>query len=211
MGHLIPLVPAPRPPKPEWLKVRAPGSPNYARLKSLMRELKLHTVCEEAQLPEHRRVLASRHGHVHDPRRRVHARVRVLRRVARTARRRSTRTKPARVAHAIHALDLSYVVVTSVDRDDLPDGGASIFADTIRQTRALHPTCRIEVLIPGFSGQRGGAADGARRAPGHAEPQHGNRSPAVPHGAVGRPLCRGRWNCSIGRAAMHPTSRPRPG
>src|SRR5215467_10370396 len=52
MGHLIPLVPAnSRPPKPEWLKVRAPGSPNYTRLKGLMRELNLHTVCEEAHCP----------------------------------------------------------------------------------------------------------------------------------------------------------------
>ena len=51
MGHLIPLVPASRPPKPEWLKVRAPGSPNYTRLKGLMRDLNLHTVCEEAQCP----------------------------------------------------------------------------------------------------------------------------------------------------------------
>ena len=54
MGHVIPLVPAPpgsKPPKPDWLKVRAPGSPNYTRLKGLMRDLKLHTVCEEAQCP----------------------------------------------------------------------------------------------------------------------------------------------------------------
>src|SRR5205814_836272 len=51
MGHLIPLVPAARPPKPDWLKVRAPGSPNYTRLKGLMRDLNLHTVCEEAQCP----------------------------------------------------------------------------------------------------------------------------------------------------------------
>jgi len=61
--------------------------------------------------------------------------------------------EPLRVARAIHALDLSYVVITSVDRDDLEDGGAAIFADTIRQTRALRPHCRIEVLIPDFQGQ----------------------------------------------------------
>src|SRR5438477_8029722 len=58
----------------------------------------------------------------------------------------------ARVAHAIHTLGLSYVVITSVDRDDLKDGGASIFADTLRQTRARHPECRLEVLIPDFQG-----------------------------------------------------------
>ena len=57
-----------------------------------------------------------------------------------------------RVASAIHALDLDYVVITSVDRDDLPDGGASIFADTIQETRARLPRCRLEVLIPDFQG-----------------------------------------------------------
>src|SRR5436853_7456157 len=60
--------------------------------------------------------------------------------------------EPARVAHAIHALDLSYVVITSVDRDDLADGGASVFAATVRETRASSPACRIEVLIPDFQG-----------------------------------------------------------
>ena len=61
--------------------------------------------------------------------------------------------EPVRVADAIRTLDLNYVVITSVDRDDLPDGGASIFAETIRETRARLPACRIEVLIPDFQGQ----------------------------------------------------------
>jgi lipoic acid synthetase len=60
--------------------------------------------------------------------------------------------EPVRVADAIRTLDLAYVVITSVDRDDLADGGASIFADTIRETRARLPGCRIEVLIPDFQG-----------------------------------------------------------
>src|SRR5262249_26090007 len=60
--------------------------------------------------------------------------------------------EPSRVAQAIAALDLSYVVVTSVDRDDLDDGGASVFADTVRETRRRLPECRIEVLIPDFQG-----------------------------------------------------------
>ena len=103
-------------------------------------------------MPEHRRVLESRHGDVHDSRRRLHARLRLLRGRARPARRRRSGRSRARVAHAIHTLDLNYVVITSVDRDDLTDGGASIFADTIRETRATHPGCRIEVLIPDFQG-----------------------------------------------------------
>jgi len=86
-------------------------------------------------------MLGARHGHVHDSRRRVHARLLVLRRVARTA------------GDAIETLDLNYVVITSVDRDDVQDGGASIFAETIRQTRARLPQCRIEVLIPDFQGR----------------------------------------------------------
>jgi lipoyl synthase len=151
MGHLIPLVPATRPPKPDWLKVRAPGSPNFARLKGLMRELKLHTVCEEAQCPNigecwhHGTATFMILGEV------------CTRACAYCA---VSHGRPApvdsgeaiRVAHAIHALGLSYVVITSVDRDDLTDGGAAIFADTIRETRARLPECRIEVLIPDFRG-----------------------------------------------------------
>src|SRR5499425_2668127 len=138
-------------PKPDWLKVRAPGSPNYLRLRGLMRELKLHTVCEEAQCPNigecwHHGTAtfmilgdictracaycAVAHGRPHP----VDA------------------AEPVRVADAIRTLDLSYVVITSVDRDDLADGGAAIFAATIRETRVRLTECRIEVLIPDFQG-----------------------------------------------------------
>jgi lipoic acid synthetase len=141
----------PRAPKPEWLKVRAPGSENYHRLKGLMRGLGLHTVCEEANCPNigecwHHgtatfMILGSTctrscgycnvtHGTPHAP----------------------DEQEPIKVASAIHALELSYVVVTSVDRDDLPDFGASHFARTITETRARIPSCRLEVLIPDFQG-----------------------------------------------------------
>ena len=140
-----------RVPKPEWLKVRAPGSENYHRLKGLMRGLGLHTVCEEANCPNigecwHHgtatfMILGSTctrscgycnvtHGTPHAP----------------------DEQEPVKVASAIHALELSYVVVTSVDRDDLPDFGASHFARTILETRARIPSCRLEVLIPDFQG-----------------------------------------------------------
>ncbi len=153
MGHLIPLVPAsPRPPKPEWLKVRAPGSPNYARLKGLMRDLNLHTVCEEAQCPNIGECW--HHGT---------ATFMILGEVCTRACAYCAvshgRPAPAdpeeavRVGQAIDTLGLNYVVITSVDRDDLKDGGASIFAETIRQTRARRPECRIEVLIPDFQGR----------------------------------------------------------
>jgi len=152
MGHLIPLVPVgDRPPKPEWLKVRAPGSPNYARLKGLMRELNLHTVCEEAHCPNIGECW--HHGT---------ATFMILGDVCTRAcaycaisHGRPPAADPAEagnVGKAIASLGLNYVVITSVDRDDLPDGGASIFADTIRETRARSPHCRIEVLIPDFQG-----------------------------------------------------------
>ena len=153
MGHLIPLVPAnTRPPKPEWLKVRAPGSPNYTRLKGLMRDLNLHTVCEEAHCPNIGECW--HHGT---------ATFMILGEVCTRACAYCAvshgRPAPAdpeeavRVGKAIETLGLNYVVITSVDRDDLKDGGASIFAETIRETRARRPDCRIEVLIPDFQGR----------------------------------------------------------
>ena len=138
-------------PKPAWLKVRAPGSPNYLRLKGLMRELKLHTVCEEAQCPNigecwnHGTATFMILGD-------VCTRACAYCAVAHGRPAAVDTAEPRRVADAIAALDLSYVVITSVDRDDLADGGASVFADTIRETRARVPDCRIEVLIPDFQG-----------------------------------------------------------
>ena len=141
----------PRVPKPEWLKVRAPGSENYHRLKGLMRTLGLHTVCEEANCPNigecwHHgtatfMILGNTctrscgycnviHGTPAAP----------------------NPLEPAHVASAIEAMELAHVVITSVDRDDLPDFGAGHFARTISETRARIPDCRIEVLIPDFKG-----------------------------------------------------------
>jgi lipoyl synthase len=155
VSRVIPLtaaVPAlPRAPKPDWLKVRAPGSPRYLRLKGLMRELNLHTVCEEAQCPNigecwnHGTATFMILGDVC---------TRACSYCAVSHGRPSAvdTAEPSRVADAIRTLDLDYVVITSVDRDDLTDGGASIFADTIRETRARLSACRIEVLIPDFQG-----------------------------------------------------------
>src|SRR5438874_6391126 len=151
MSRVIPLTPARREPKPEWLKVRAPGSPNYVRLKGVMRELGLHTVCEEARCPNigecwhHGTATFMILGD-------VCTRACAYCAVAHGRPAAVDRTEPERVANAIQALGLSYVVITSVDRDDVADGGASIFAETIRLTRARLPRCRIEVLIPDFQG-----------------------------------------------------------
>jgi lipoic acid synthetase len=152
MGRVIPLTTAaPRTPKPEWLKVRAPGSPSYLRLKGIMRELNLHTVCEEARCPNigecwnHGTATFMILGD-------VCTRACSYCAVAHGRPGAVDLAEPARVADAIRQLDLNYVVITSVDRDDLDDGGASIFAGTIRETRARLPHCRIEVLIPDFQG-----------------------------------------------------------
>ena len=152
MGRVIQLAEVqPRLPKPEWLKVRAPGSPSYLRLKGLMRELNLHTVCEEAQCPNigecwnHGTATFMILGDV-CTRACAYCAVSHGRPAAVDV------AEPARVADAIQTLDLNYVVITSVDRDDLSDGGASIFAETIRETRARLADCRIEVLIPDFQG-----------------------------------------------------------
>jgi lipoic acid synthetase len=142
---------APREPKPEWLKVRAPGSPNYRRLKTLMQDLRLNTVCEEARCPNigecwHHGtatfmilgdVCTRACGYCAVP----HGRPSEL-----------DAAEPGRVGDAVSRLGLSYVVITSVDRDDLEDGGASIFAESIRQIRARASACRVEVLIPDFQG-----------------------------------------------------------
>lgn len=153
MARLIPLTPSqPRLPKPEWLKVRAPGSPEYLRLKGLMRGLGLHTVCEEAQCPnigECWNQGTATFMILGD----VCTRACAYCAVEHGRPAAVDLAEPVRVADAIRTLDLNYVVITSVDRDDLPDGGASIFAETIRETRARLPECRIEVLIPDFQGQ----------------------------------------------------------
>ena len=141
----------PRGGKPEWLKVRAPGSENYLRLKGLMRTLGLHTVCEEANCPNIGECW--NHGTatfmiLGDTCTRSCGYCNVVHGTPRSP----DADEPAKVASAIYAMELAYVVVTSVDRDDLPDGGASHFARTIGETRARIPSCRVEVLIPDFKG-----------------------------------------------------------
>jgi len=141
----------PREPKPAWLKVRAPGSENYLRLKGVMQELKLHTVCEEARCPNigecwhHGTATFMILGD-------VCTRACAYCAVAHGKPHGLDLAEPARVADAVGRMALQHAVITSVDRDDLPDGGAFIFAETIRRTRERMPGCRLEVLIPDFQG-----------------------------------------------------------
>jgi lipoic acid synthetase len=145
---------APRVPKPDWLKVRAPGSSGYLRLKEIMRSLDLHTVCEEANCPNigecwhHGTATFMILGGICT---RSCGYCNVVHGTPLAA----DQHEPARVAGAVAAMELQYAVITSVDRDDLPDFGASLFAATIREVRARRPDCRLEVLIPDFQGNEG--------------------------------------------------------
>ena len=147
-------LPLPRQPKPPWLKVRLAGGENYVQLKQILRERNLNTVCEEARCPNLGEcwgggtatfmlmgdtctrgcrfcaVKTAKRGQPLDP------------------------DEPQKVAEAIAAMDLDYVVLTSVDRDDLPDGGADHFARTVEAIRLAHPRILTEVLIPDFQGDR---------------------------------------------------------
>ena len=137
--------------KPEWLKVRAPGSPNYLRLRELMRGLKLHTVCEEAHCPNigecwhHGTATFMIMGD-------VCTRACGYCNVTHGAPSALDPDEPDNLARAVETLALDYVVVTSVDRDDLEDFGAGVFAETVRAIKARRPECRVEVLIPDFQG-----------------------------------------------------------
>ncbi len=142
---------APRQPKPEWLKARAPMGENYHELKKLARGLGLHTVCESAQCPNigecwnHRTAtfmllgnVCTRHcGFCAVPKGRPEP---------------LDYDEPRRVAEAVARLGLKYAVVTSVNRDDDNLGGARIFAMTVEEIRRVAPDCRVEVLIPDFQG-----------------------------------------------------------
>jgi lipoic acid synthetase len=137
--------------KPSWIKVRAPGGENYVRLKHLMRELGLHTVCEEARCPnigecwEHQAATFMILGDV------------CTRNCAYCAVAHGTPApfdpvEPARLAEAVEKMALRHVVITSVDRDDLPNGGAEAFAGCITEIRKRLPGTTVEVLIPDFKG-----------------------------------------------------------
>ena len=138
--------------KPSWLKVKAPGGPNYLRLKQLMRELDLHTVCEEAHCPnvgecwEHGTATFMILGD-------VCTRNCAYCAVAHGRPPKFDPAEPERVAEACAEMQLRHVVLTSVDRDDLPDFGAWAFAETIRQIKARLPEASVEVLVPDFQGK----------------------------------------------------------
>jgi lipoic acid synthetase len=137
--------------KPTWLKVPAPGGPNYLELKQLMRDLQLHTVCEEAHCPnigecwEHRAATFMILG---DTCTRNCAYCAVAHGIPSAL----DLHEPARLAAAVERMGLRHVVITSVDRDDLPNGGAEMFAAAVAEIRRRTPETSVELLIPDFKG-----------------------------------------------------------
>src|SRR3989442_6640702 len=140
--------------KPPWLKVRAPGGPNYLRLKRLMRDANLHSVCEEAHCPnigecwEDATATFMILGDV-CTRNCGYCAIAPGRPVW------EDREEPGRIGRAVAGLGLDYVVISSVAVDDLADGGAAAWAATIAAVRGHAPGCRVEALIPDFQGQAG--------------------------------------------------------
>ena len=138
--------------KPPWLKVPAPGGPRYRELSALIADERLHTVCQEAACPN-----------VGECWERGTATFMILgdtctRRCGFCNVKTGTPTwndplEPARVARSIARMGLRHAVITSVDRDDLPDKGAGAFVGVIRQVRRQAPACQVEVLTPDFQGQ----------------------------------------------------------
>lgn len=154
MEFVIQETPAPKPAKrerPGWLKVRIPSGENFARLKGLIDRHDLHTVCEEARCPNMAECWNA-----------GTATFMILGDICtRSCGFCAVKTgkplvldtdEPYRVAEAIRLMGVRHAVITSVNRDELPDGGAAIFAETIRQARKMNPGLRIEVLIPDFRG-----------------------------------------------------------
>lgn len=147
------LNPKPRQPKPEWLRIRIGDPTNHNHLLKLIQGLKLHTVCQEAKCPNIFECWSDRTATFMlggD----ICTRHCGFCAVGKGAPGPLDTDEPRHVAEAVKHLNLAHTVITSVNRDDLPDGGAAHWAETIRQVRALNPECKVEVLIPDFNGDQ---------------------------------------------------------
>lgn len=140
--------------KPSWLKVKAPGGETYLRVNGMMRELGLHTVCEEARCPNVGECWAGKHPTMtlmvlgdECTRQCRFCAVKTVQKAAPP-----DPDEPRNVGRAVAGLGVGYVVITSVDRDDLPDGGARHYAECIREIRAQSPQTVVETLIPDYVG-----------------------------------------------------------
>ncbi|KAG9452025.1 hypothetical protein H6P81_004929 [Aristolochia fimbriata] len=144
-------------PKPDWMKLSIPGGSKYAHIKSKLRELKLHTVCEEAKCPNLGECWSG--GETGTATATIMILGDTCTRGCRFCNVKTSRTppppdpnEPSNVAEAIASWGLDYVVITSVDRDDLPDQGSEHFAETVQKLKKLKPKMLIEALVPDFRG-----------------------------------------------------------
>ncbi|KAK6919521.1 Lipoyl synthase, N-terminal [Dillenia turbinata] len=147
-------------PKPKWMKETIPGGSKYAKIKSKLRELKLHTVCEEAKCPNLGECWSG--GETGTATATIMILGDTCTRGCRFCNVKTSRTppppdpnEPSNVAQAIASWGLDYVVITSVDRDDLPDQGSNHFAETVQKLKKLKPEMLIEALVPDFRGDHG--------------------------------------------------------
>src|SRR5438132_5306331 len=148
------LNPKPPQPKPDWLRIRLGDPTNQNHLLNLIQGLNLHTVCQEAKCPNIFECWANRTATFMlggD----ICTRHFGLCAVGKGEPGALDSEEPRHVAEAVRHLNLAHTVITSVNRDDLPDGGAAHWAETIHQVRALNPECKVEVLIPDFNGDEG--------------------------------------------------------
>lgn len=160
----IKIIPQPMQRKPEWIRMKAPDSARYQEIKKILRDNQLHTVCEEASCPNIGECFSGgtatfmilgdictrrcpfcdvAHGKPLPP----------------------DKKEPENLARTIAQMKLNYVVITSVDRDDLPDGGAQHFVDCIHAVRQQSPNIKIEILVPDFRGRLDVALEILRKAP----------------------------------------------
>ncbi len=178
--------------KPDWLKVRLPGGPGRARVKAVLDRQRLHSICQEARCPNMAECfregtatflimgnVCSRHCLYCNV---IHGRPAAL-----------DENETDRLADAVAALDLKYAVITSVTRDDLPDGGAAVFVRAIAALRERVPGCRVEVLVPDFQGN-----DEALKQVLDAGPAVLNHNMEVVPGLFSRLRPQGRYDVSLG-------------
>ena len=172
---------------PDWIKVKAPGNPNYLRLKRLMREKNLHTVCEEARCPNIGECWGNKT-----------ATFLILGDTCTRGCRFCAIDKgkplaldpeePRNVALVVKDLGLDHIVVTSVNRDDLPDGGAAHFAQTVFWIKQFNPSTRVELLVPDFAGNLQSLETVVNSGIRNSQPQYRNRSASIRQGPPGPQL-----------------------
>lgn len=193
--------------KPPWIRARAPASPNVARLKGILREHRLHTVCEEASCPN----LGECFGHgtatfmiMGD----ICTRRCPFCDVAHGKPAALDTEEPENLGRVIADMNLKYVVITSVDRDDLRDGGAAHFVECIDAVRRLSPQTRIEILVPDFRGRMDVALALMEQAP----PMSSTTTSRPCRGCTARlapgPTMPGPWSCCSASSAHVRRCRP---